>query len=78
MPCRVSINPMRTAPHQDIGGTVCAITGGFQSVGETVCSYLDVPFDATVRISGPHRLIDGYMDLIADASRDLLRKVTKF
>jgi hypothetical protein len=67
-------HPLEKAPHQDLGELVDGLMGGLKSAGETVCNFLDQPFDHTLKINGPHRIADNILDLSTGMARDILKK----
>lgn len=69
-------HPLKLAPHQDLGLLVNGFIGDVQGAGEKISEVLDMPFDATVGIPGPHRLVGGFLDAVSGAGRDFISKVT--
>ena len=70
---------MKKAPHEDAGELVHdGVLGNLESVGEVACEALDIPLDATIKIKGPHRIVDGALDYGVDKTRDLIQKITRF
>lgn len=74
---RVTPRPMKAAPHEDLGLIVDDFLGHLQSAGGTICDLLDKPFDKTLKILGPHRLIDGYLDVGNGAVRNFVKIMTR-
>lgn len=71
------ISPGRRAPHEDVGRLAVGLIGGVQGIGEDINTGLDVPFNATIKVKGPHRLADGFLDFVADIYKDTIRKITR-
>lgn len=69
-------NPGVNAPHQDLALLVTGFVGDAQAAGETVSQLLDKPFDATVKIAGPHRLVGGFLNSVSGFARDRVGKIT--
>lgn len=70
-------HPMEKAPHQDLGQLASDFIGDLQGAGETICEFLDEPFNQTLKIDGPHRIADNMLDLGSGIVRDSLRKTLK-
>lgn len=70
-------SPGQRAPHQDFGQLATGLIGDGQSVGESICGVLDTPFDATIRIKGPHRLVDNALDYSGRLVQNTIREVTQ-
>ncbi|MDO9333434.1 MAG: hypothetical protein Q7T57_02790 [Dehalococcoidales bacterium] len=70
---------MKKAPHEDAGELVHdGVLGNLEAVGGAACEALDIPFDATVKIKGPHRLVDGGLDFGVDTAMNAVKKITRF
>jgi hypothetical protein len=70
-------NPGVNAPHQDFGALVSGFVGDIQGVGGKICDMLDVPLDATVKIEGPHRIADRYLNMASGGIRFVVDKISK-
>lgn len=70
-------HPMEKAPHQDAGELVVGVAGTLEGVGGYACDLLDKPFDATVKIKGPHRLVDGALDTVGGQVKGIVKSVTR-
>jgi len=69
--------PGQNAPHQDVGRLIVDGIEDIQSAGESISGALDMPLKATVGISGPHRLVDGSLDMVLDEAKKLVHQVTR-
>lgn len=69
--------PGEKAPHEDAGHLLNDIIGDTEAAGDTICEVLDQPFEA-VGFKGPHRLVDGVLDLQAGLVRNIISHVTRF
>ncbi len=74
----VPIHPLKRAPHEDIGQITDTVINGVSGVGESIQGALDVPFDATLKLTGPARLVDGALDSVRDVVKSLNRKITRW
>jgi hypothetical protein len=70
-------NPGKNSPAQDFGNLAGGFVGDVNSVGGTISSMLDKPFDATVKIEGPHRIADNVLNAGATLGQNIIRTVTK-
>jgi hypothetical protein len=69
-------NPGVNAPHQDLGKLVSGFVGDIQGVGGKICEVLDKPLDATVKIEGPHRIADRYLNMASGGIRFVVDKLS--
>lgn len=70
-------DPGRDAPHSDAGRLVTGFVADVQSVGGQVMNVMDMPFNATVKVAGPHRIVDNVLNAGGDIVRDAVTKVTR-
>jgi hypothetical protein len=63
---------MKKAPHQDASELVSGVVGTLQETGATICGFLDKPFDAVLKIEGPHRIVDDALSVPTGLARDLV------
>jgi hypothetical protein len=68
--------PGRNSPAQDIGLLVNGFIGDVQGAGEKISEALDMPFDATVHIQGPHRVVGDFLNSVTGVGRDFIGKIT--
>lgn len=68
--------PGKRAPHQDLGILVDVLISNAEGVGEAIMGVLDKPFEATIKIRGPHRLVDNLLDTGAETVRSILKKLS--
>ncbi|MDP2952399.1 MAG: hypothetical protein Q8O76_03685 [Chloroflexota bacterium] len=66
----------RKAPHQDVGALVVDLVEDIQGAGESSASMLDKPPMAILKISGPHRMVDGSIDLVLNETKKVVHAVT--
>jgi hypothetical protein len=69
--------PGEVAPHRDLGQLVSDFIGDLQGAGETIADVLDTPFEQTIGIDGPHRIVDNVLDLQTGLVRGILKRTLK-
>jgi hypothetical protein len=67
---------MQNSPGQDVGRLVTGFIGDVQGVGKMISDTLDIPFDKTVKIQGPHRVIDGYLNKTSGMVKNFIKDAT--
>lgn len=70
--------PGEKAPHKDVGELADDFVGDLQGIGEHLMRALDMPFEATIHIDGPHRLVDSSLDIPSGFIRGLVKTYTRF
>lgn len=70
--------PLEKAPHKDAGELADDFVGDLQGIGEHIMRALDMPFDATIHIKGPHRLVDSSLDIPSGLVRGVIKTYTRF
>jgi hypothetical protein len=64
--------PMRESPGKDAAELVSGFIGDVQGIACKANELLDVPFDATIKIPGPHRAIQGALDTASGTVRGII------
>ena len=72
-----SIAPMKDAPHQDVGKIVNGLSRTAESIVAKVSDVLQMPLDATVKIEGPHKMVENAIDEVGGRFRNIVGTVTR-
>lgn len=68
---------LEKAPHQDLAMLGDKFVADIQEAAATVMDVLDKPFDATLKIEGPHRAIDDVASVATGVTRGYIEKLEK-
>lgn len=69
--------PLKESPGKDIAELASGLIGDVQGVVSQASSLLDIPFDATVKIPGPHKVVQGCFNTVSGLARGLIDKTAE-
>lgn len=69
--------PMKESPGKDIAELASGFIGDVQGVVGEASGLLDIPFEATVKIPGPHRVVQGCFNAVSGLARGLIDSTAK-
>jgi hypothetical protein len=66
----------RDPPHRAVGRAANKAINVVEGVAHQAMEILDKPLDAAKIPEGPHHIVDNVGDMVADAAKSTIRKVT--